>query len=125
LFPSVLALAFPHPASREESHIIPAKVGHSTPAGQRRATTNFRNALLSQVYYCPCALSCNFMHFFALTKLTALFFSWDCALLDKKSGVPGGTLADSCLSGCFRSPPALAVHAPTKPKMSWFAEATR
>jgi hypothetical protein len=76
LFPSVLALAFPHPASREESHIIPAKVGHSTPAGQRRATTNFRNALLSQVYYCPCALSCNLMHFFALTKLTALFMGF-------------------------------------------------
>ncbi|HTF22604.1 MAG TPA: hypothetical protein VK937_01655 [Candidatus Limnocylindria bacterium] len=34
-------------------------------------------------------------------------------------------LGDSCLSGCFRSPPALAVHAPAKPKMSWFAEATR
>ena len=27
LFPSVLALAFPHPASREESHIIPATSG--------------------------------------------------------------------------------------------------
>ena len=43
----------------------------------------------------------------------------------ERGGIHGCDLDDSCLSGCFRSPPALAVQAPAKPKIAWFAEATR
>ncbi len=39
---------------------------------------------LSPFFSYPCALFCNFLHFFALTKSTTIFFSWDYALFDKK-----------------------------------------
>src|SRR5882762_2948725 len=41
---------------------------------------------LSPVFSYSCALSCTFLHFFALVKITTLFFSWDCALFDQKTG---------------------------------------
>src|SRR5882724_1032953 len=85
LFFGMPSLAFPHPASRDEAHIIPATGGalnaigpaprnHELEAvvgvgevndglleslwfgahGISRCQNSIRNALLSQVYYCPC-----------------------------------------------------------------------
>src|SRR6267143_5058630 len=50
---------------------------------------------LSPVFSYSCALSCNFLHFFALGKIAILLFSWDCALFDKKTGGCGTPAAST------------------------------
>ncbi len=54
---------------------------------------------LSPFFSYPYALFCNFLHFFAVVKTTTLFFSWDCALFDRKPGGVGGT-PTGCLVWC-------------------------
>ncbi len=55
------------------------------------ATRNFSaHKLQSGSFFSySCTLFCKFLHFFVLSKTTTLFFSWDCALFDKNTGVGG------------------------------------
>src|SRR6267378_1057999 len=82
--------SLPHSCHRDGGCTPPIVFG----VGKFRACGTLQFASeLSPFFSCPCALFCNFLHFFALTKSTTIFFSWDYALFDKKKNRGWGPAA--------------------------------
>src|SRR5260370_38331697 len=65
---------------------------------------------LSSFFSYPCALSCPFLQFLALTENSIVLFSIACALFDKNAGVGTCTLGEASSSASVSDPVTNRQH---------------
>ncbi len=95
LFPSVLALAFPHPASREESHIITATSGTLDAGRTAQRYHEFQKRLTESSILLLWRTLLQFLALFRTYEINSSFLFMGLRTPRQKiGGVRGGTLAD-------------------------------